>query len=90
MTKAASPSASQSSGAASSSSLENGGLPVDESDQAKLHALKAARDCKKCQWNHASNETPVKGCPECMGFWYQRYRLTQYNLTALQAQLKEK
>ena len=53
------------------------------SDQAKLDALIAARDCQKCQWTNKN----TKGCPECMGFWFLRTRLTQCNLTLLQETL---
>ena len=90
VTKAASPSASQSNSAAGSSSSEDVGSPVigkpswkDLSDQAKLDALIAARDCQKCQWTNKK----TKGCPECMGFMYQRMRLTTHNLQLFQEKL---
>ena len=55
-----------------------------QSDQAKLAALEAARDCSKCQWNQNT-----KGCPQCLGWFYLRMRLTRYNLPALQAKIQQ-
>ena len=59
------------------------GARGNQSDQARLYALLAARECQKCQWT----KTNTKGCPECMGLWCKEMRLTQYNLTALQEKL---
>ena len=76
----------------SSSSSDDARRPViarptlkQETDQAKLAALVAARDCKKCQWNSKG----LKGCGQCMGWFYQVMRLTKYNLPALQAKLQQ-
>ena len=59
------------------------GARGNQSDQARLDALLAARDCQKCQWT----KTNTKGCPKCMGLWHKEMRLTQYNLKALQEKL---
>ena len=91
ISKGASASASEPSGEGESSSSEDQRTPVigrpgfkHQTDQAKLAALIAARDCKECQWANK-----VKGCRQCMGFFYSVMRLTQYNLQALQQKLEQ-
>ena len=88
--KGASASASEPSGEGESSSSEDQRAPTigrpgykHQTDQAKLAALIAARDCQECQWANK-----VKGCPQCMGFFYQVMRLTEYTLQALQEKLQ--
>ena len=75
----------------SSSSADDARTPVigrpslkHQTDQAKLAAWEAARDCSKCQWHKG-----LKGCPQCLGWFYLRSRLTRHNLPALQAKLQQ-
>ena len=75
----------------SSSSSDDSPAPVvgkpslkHQTHQAKLEALVAARDCEKCQW-----EKGKKGCPQCMGWFYQVMRLTHHNLEWLQVQIQQ-